>query len=268
MPLPTPIITLTTDFGLADGYVAAIKGVILSRTPAATIVDLCHAIRPQDILQAAYIIKDTFDSFPAGAIHVVVVDPGVGSERGIIVLAAHGHLFLGPDNGVFSLLIGPGAQAFLANRPDLHRQPLSRTFHGRDIMAPLAAHLAAGHRPEALGSPIALEQLSVLQAPLSSFSAVTRQVYGCVIRIDHFGNLITNISQGEVEQLGAGPSALRLTVGPHYISSCRESYSQAAPGQPLMLINSSGLIEIAINQGHAASSLAIKIYDSVILSVC
>ncbi len=268
MPAPRPIITLTTDFGLSDGYVAAIKGVILSRTPEATIVDLCHAIAPQDIVQAAYIIKDTFSSFPIGAIHVVVVDPGVGSDRGIILLAAHGHYFLAPDNGVLGLLIDAEAKAFLAQRPDLYQQPVSCTFHGRDIMAPLAAHLAAGHPPESIGQTLALEKLTVLSLPVPTIDRSCGRISGCIIRIDHFGNLITNISRADVQQLAASPALISLSIGQHSITSWHENYSQAAPGQALILINSSGLIEVAINQGHAANSLACKINDNVILSVC
>lgn len=262
------VITLTTDFGLSDGYVAAIKGVILGRAPEAVIVDLCHAIGPQDISQAAYLINDTFRSFPAGTIHVVVVDPGVGSARAIILLAAHGHYFLAPDNGVLGLVIDAEARAFLAHRPDLYQQPVSQTFHGRDIMAPLAAHLATGHPPESIGHPLDLERLAVLSRPVPTIDHHRRRLSGCVSRIDHFGNLITNIRRAEVEQLAASPAAIQLVIGRHRISAWCENYSQVQPGQPLILVNSSGLIEVAINQGHAAKQLAVKIYDTVILSVC
>lgn len=268
MPAPRPIITLTTDFGLEDGYVAAIKGVILGRTPEATIVDLCHAISPQDIGQAAYVIHDTFSSFPTGTIHVVVIDPGVGSDRGIICLAAQGHSFLAPNNGVLGLLLDAEAKAFLAQRPDLYQQPVSQTFHGRDIMAPLAAHLAAGHPPQSIGPALALEGLVVPNLPVPGIDRRSRRINGCIIRIDHFGNLITNISRADVRELTATPTNLTLCLGPHRLNSWHENYSQTPAGQPLILINSSGLIEVAINQGHAANRLAVKIYDSVILSVC
>lgn len=261
-----PIITLTTDFGLSDGYVAAMKGVILSRLPEARIVDLCHAIAPQDIAQAAYLIQDTFGYFPAGTIHVVVVDPGVGSGRGLIALEAQGHLFLAPDNGVLSLVSGPGARAFLAKRPDLWLAPLSHTFHGRDVIAPLAAYLAAGHGPESLGDAIAMADLMALRLPVPRIDQASRQVHGAVIRIDHFGNLITNISQAELRALETSAKTLRLSIGPHEIRAWHETYSQAPSGQPLILVNSSGLIEIAINQGHAARVLGGRVSDAVLIS--
>ncbi len=267
MTIP-PIITLTTDFGTNDGYVAAIKGVILSRTPAATIVDLCHALPPQDIRQAAYFLRDTFPYFPAGTIHVVVVDPGVGSGRGIVALVSRGHTFLAPDNGVLGLVMASGAKAFLAERPDLYRHPVSHTFHGRDIIAPLAAYLAAGHAPEALGPALDPERLVSLKLPEPTIDRTGRRIAGCVVRIDHFGNLITNISAADLHQLAVSPDALTLTIGPHRLNSWHLNYSQAPAGEPLILINSNGLIEIAINQGHAARRLTCGIDDPVSLSVC
>ena len=265
---PAPIITLTTDFGQSDGYVAAIKGVILSRLPTATLVDLCHAIPPQEITQAAYVLQDTFPCFPAGSIHVVVVDPGVGSERGIIALRSQGHTFLAPDNGVLSLVADAGAKAFLAERPDLHRQPVSHTFHGRDIIAPLAAYLAAGHAPETIGPAIALERLAALTLPVPTIDRAGRRVLGCVVRIDHFGNLITNTSRADLQQLAARVEDITLAIGPHRLTSWCHSYSQTPPGQPLILFNSSGLVEIAINRGHAARRLNCGINDAVSFSVC
>jgi S-adenosylmethionine hydrolase len=266
--MPTPIITLTTDFGLSDGYVAAIKGVILSRMPEAVIVDLCHAIPPQDIGQAAYVLKDTFACFPNGTIHVVVVDPGVGSGREIIAVSCHGHCFLAPDNGVLGLVVSAGAKVYRAQRPDLYREPVSRTFHGRDIFAPLAAHLAAGHPVESIGPAILRESLTALQLPLPLVDRQGRTVSGCVIRIDHFGNLITNISRAEIDQLGVNPEATGLTIGRHAIHAWYQNYSQAPADQFLLLINSSSQIEIAINRGHAANRLNLGIYAPVILSVC
>lgn len=266
--MPAPIITLTTDFGLSDGYVAAIKGVLLSRTPEATIVDLCHAVPPQDIVQAALLIRDTFRTFPLGTIHLIVVDPGVGSKRQIIVLTAHGHSFVAPDNGALALLINAEAKAFAADRPDLYRQPVSHTFHGRDIMAPLAAHLAAGNPPESVGGAIALARLATLPLPLPAIDLTGRLISGCVLQIDHFGNLITNISCRDLNQLGSSPGNFCLAIGPHRLDSWLQTYSQAPPGQPLLLCNSNGMLEIAINQGHAAQALAVTIYDPVLLSVC
>ena len=266
--MPTPIITLTTDFGQSDGYVAAIKGVILSLVPTATLVDLCHAIPPQEIKQAAYVLKDTFLYFPAGSIHVVVVDPGVGSERGIIALTSQGHTFLAPDNGVLSLVTAPEAKAFLAERPDLYRQPVSQTFHGRDIIAPLAAYLATGHAPETIGPAIALECLTAHQLPMPTIDRAGRRILGCVVRIDHFGNLITNISRADLQQLAINIADITVDIGSHRLTSWYQNYSQAPPGQPLILVNSGGLIEVAINRDHAARRLNCGINDAVSFSVC
>lgn len=265
---PAPIITLTTDFGLGDGYVAAIKGVILSRMPTAAIVDLCHEIAPHDIAQAAWVVKDTFSAFPPGSIHVIVVDPGVGSGRAIVGMAAHGHCFLAPDNGILSTLIEPKAKACQAQRPDLYQHPLSHTFHGRDIFAPLAAHLASGHPLESIGPSVPLDHLQPLSPPTPTVDLSTRQITGCVTRIDHFGNLITNISATELQQLGSPPATVRICLGPLTLSSWCTHYNAVAPGQPLILLNSANLVEIAINQGHAASSLGVRIHTPFVLSVC
>lgn len=266
--MPVPIITLTTDFGLNDGYVAAIKGVILSRMASVTIVDLCHNIGPQDIDQAAWVVKNTFIYFPAGSIHVIVVDPGVGSDRAIVGLSAHGHCFLAPDNGVLSSVIENGADAYLAQRPDLYQSPLSHTFHGRDIFAPLAAHLAAGNPIESIGPKVTLDQLQRLSFPSATVNLSTRQITGCVIRIDHFGNLITNISASDLQQLEPDLTKTSIDVGPISLTSWCAHYSDVAPGQPLILINSSNFVEIAVNHGHAAKKLGAKIHTPIVLSVC
>lgn len=263
-----PIITLTTDFGLSDGYVAAIKGVILSRIPAVHIIDLCHEIAPQDIYQAAWVVKDTFASFPSGSIHVVVVDPGVGSDRAIVGMSAHGHYFLGPDNGVLSPIIVPDAKACLAQRPDLYQSPLSHTFHGRDIFAPLAAHLATGHPLESIGPVIDVHNLQRLSLSRPIVNQNPYQITGCVIRIDHFGNLITNISSSDLQHLDSDVSKITVDIGPLTLTSWRAHYSEMTQGQPLILINSSDLVEIAINHGHAAKSLGARINTPIILSVC
>lgn len=266
--MPAPIITLTTDFGLSDGYVAAIKGVILSRTASANIIDICHDVAPQNISQAAWVVKDTFIYFPKGSIHVIVVDPGVGSDRAIVGMSAHGHYFLGPDNGVLSPFIEPEAKAFLAQRPDLYQSPVSRTFHGRDIFAPLAAHLAAGNPIDSIGKPIHVDLLQRLILPEPTINMGTGQITGCIIKIDHFGNLITNISSSDLLQLGSAPTSICIDIKDITLSVWRTHYSEMPPGQPLILINSSGLVEIAINQGHAEKELGIRINTPIILSVC
>jgi len=265
--MASAIITLTTDFGVSDGYVAAIKGVILSRTTRATIVDLCHQIAPQDIAQAAWVVSDTFSAFPPGTIHVIVVDPGVGSQRAIIGMAAHGHCFLAPDNGALHLLIEPSARAYRAERPDLYRTPVSHTFHGRDIFAPLAAHLADGHPLESIGPQLPLDLLQRLPLPTPVVDLNRRQIMGTIVRVDHFGNLITNISASDLRQLGDGLTGISIRLGAATLTSWCSHYHEAAPGQPLILLNSAGFVEIAVNQGHAATCLGAAIPAPILLSV-
>ncbi len=167
------IITLTTDFGLSDGYVGAMKGVILGIAPAAHLVDLSHEIAPQDVRQAAHVLADAVPYFPAGTVHLAVVDPGVGSARRPLLITTPRAAFVGPDNGLFTFILGTAkTQAWALDQPGYWLPEISRTFHGRDIFAPVAAHLACGVPPEMLGSPIT--DAAPLAAPLAARSAAPR----------------------------------------------------------------------------------------------
>jgi S-adenosylmethionine hydrolase len=248
MPAP-PIITLLTDFGLADHYVAAMKGVILGICPEARLVDISHEIKPFAIAQAAFTLSQAYPYFPEGSIHLVVVDPGVGSARRPLLLEADGHRFVGPDNGVFTFPLerDAGYQAREIAAPRYYRQPVSSTFHGRDMFAPVAAHLAAGVASADLGArvfdPV---RLQLPQGP-PEISGVLR---GIVLSIDRFGNLITSFRLSHVPEIGRRPFEMR-------IGSCTASrycpvYSGAPGREPFVIEGSSGYLEVSINQADAS----------------
>ena len=249
LPQPDkPLITLTTDFGLEDEYVGVMKGVIYSIYSAATIVDVTHAIRPQDIRQAALIIASSYDYFPQRTLHVVVVDPGVGSERRIVLLKGNGHLFLVPDNGVASFLLPFVQTAHEVNQHSLFRDSVSHTFHGRDIFAPVAAHLAAGLAIQQTGPEIPVASLKRLQTPRPTIKKSS--ISGSVIDIDHFGNLITNIPSRELHRfLAVHGKDVHLTVAGHSFCGMHSTYSDVPPGFPCALIGSRNFLEIGLNQG-------------------
>ena len=197
------IITLTTDFGMSDAFVGAIKGVILGINPNAQIVDVSHEIPPQDIDRAAFVVKSAASCFPKGTIHVVVVDPGVGTERPVLAVRTEGGVFLAPDNGVLKYIFAghPGAEVFNVTRSEYFRGRVSRTFHGRDIFAPVAAHLSKGLAPEKLGSPFADFERGSVARPVRS----PNRIAGVIIAFDRFGNGITNIPAEWTE----GPNLVR-----------------------------------------------------------
>jgi S-adenosyl-L-methionine hydrolase (adenosine-forming) len=242
-----PIITLTTDFGAASPYVAAMKGVILRINPAVQLVDLSHAIPPQNIAHAGFFLAGAVPYFPLSALHLVVVDPGVGSERSILCVDLGGHLLLGPDNGFWSPL-----QRRLMVEPIVHRvddsrwqlPQVSNTFHGRDRMAPAIARLSLGLAPAALGPRTA--QWCELLATGSD----TRpgEIRGTIVFIDDFGNLITNITAAEVRTLG---EPYEVEVGGKTLRGIMRTYSDVSVGTSLVLLSSFDLLEIAVCQGNA-----------------
>lgn len=261
-----PLITLTTDFGGSDEFVGVMKGVIYSLCPAAVIVDLCHGVRPQDIRQAALILASSYRFFPKGSIHVVVVDPGVGTSRRIVLLQADDHLFLLPDNGAATLL-PPLRRAYEVTQEQLFLSPVSRTFHGRDILAPVAAHLARGLLPEQTGCRIDPESLARL--PLPPLQKEKNRLRGAVIDIDHFGNLMTNIDRPTVEKtfLAADLPNITVTIGGRFLPGISSSYGSVPPGQPVALFNSRDYLEISINHGNCAHELQVTLDSIVCLSI-
>ena len=262
----TPLITLTTDFGLRDEFAGVMKGVICGRCPATRLVDLTHHIPPHDVRHAAQVIAAAYGYFPPGTIHVVVVDPGVGTNRRIILLEVRGQLILAPDNGVTSLLHPWIDRAYEVNNSDLFLQPVSSTFHGRDIFAPVAAHLACGLPPAAAGNEIAPDSLLLLPFPAPRQDGDT--LHGAVTDIDHFGNLITNIDRESAGRLCAGNVRdLRVVIGPLTIRGISPAYQAAAPGAPVALFNSRNLLEIGLCRGNAALELQLGLDCEVCLSI-
>jgi S-adenosyl-L-methionine hydrolase (adenosine-forming) len=254
------IITLLTDFGTSDYFVGAMKGAILSVNAQAQIVDITHEIAAHDIEAGAFTLHAAYSSFPPQTIHVAVVDPGVGSARRPLLIAAHGHFFVGPDNGLFSYVCdnANGARAYHLTNEKFFRQPLSATFHGRDIFAPVAGALSQRVPPAELGELIEGDVQRL--APL----APSREREGAwsarIIHIDRFGNLITNISRRELTeaQLAEG---LRLEIGGSEISSFRNFYAEAATaqaGELFAIWGSAGLLEIAANGASAAQLLGVR----------
>jgi S-adenosyl-L-methionine hydrolase (adenosine-forming) len=252
------IITLTTDFGLADGYVGIMHGVILSIAPEARLVDLSHAVAPQNIRQAAYILQRAWPYFPAGTVHLAVVDPGVGGARRAIAVRAGGMAYVGPDNGLFSAALAqPGAQVFVLDRLQYWLSDVSRTFHGRDIFAPVAAHLAHGVPAEDMGTPGEDALRLAIREPIRPAQDL---IQGEVAYVDHFGNLITNIPGAWLAE-----GHWHCQVGGHTIHQFCTVYAKAPPGTLLTLVSSAGTVEIAQRSGSAAQTLGVTAGEPVTL---
>ncbi len=240
------IITLTTDFGWSE-YVGAMKGVILSAAPGVRVVDITHSIRSYDIRHGAYVVGSVCRRFPEGTIHVVVVDPGVGTKRRGVVVEAGGHTYVGPDNGVFTFL-----------KPErvveLQVEAASRTFHGRDVFAPVAAAIATGRKPEEFGRVV---EPVVARLDIRAPERRGRCIEGEVLCVDTFGNVITNI-QEEMLSVSFGDE-LEVHVGLRRVRvPFLESYGYAEAGRLLALIGSEGYLELAVNQGNAGSMLGVR----------
>jgi len=247
-----PIITLTTDFGARDGYVGAMKGVILSIAPQTTIVDIAHGIPPQDVAAGAVALAQAAPFYPAGTIHIAVVDPGVGGQRSDILVEAGGHIYLGPDNGVLSLVARGPRQIFRIQAPEFRRDPISPTFHGRDVFAPAAARLAAGARAVDVG-PILDSMVDISRAPTRRAPGV---VEGEVIHVDGFGNLITSLP-GDV--LTGAPDAdisVEIDGGEGLFAPLvGRTFSDVEPGALVAYVGSGGQLEIARRDGSAAKRM-------------
>ncbi len=266
------LITLTTDFGLGDPYVGAVKGAILSVNPGATIVDISHEVQPQAIEQAAFVLGAAWPYFPAGTIHVAVVDPGVGTQRRGIALVTGEGIFVGPDNGVLSaalpeetrnaaaggrqaVALPRGMTAYLLTNERFHRWPVSPTFHGRDIFAPAAAHLALGVPPEEMG--LSVSAVTALP-PLRAVREADGSLLGRVVHVDRFGNLVTDVRG---EQLPA--KLLLVEVRGRMIRGLSRTYGDR-PGL-LALIGSGGHLEVAVAGGSAARELGVGAGERVVV---
>jgi S-adenosyl-L-methionine hydrolase (adenosine-forming) len=260
-----PVISLLTDFGESDVYVGIMKGVILSKAPDARIVDISHSISPQNLVQAAYLIDSAYPYFPKGTAHVIVVDPGVGSDRNIIALEAAGSFFLAPDNGVLTLILEKASvnRAVKVENRRFFLENVSRTFHGRDIFAPVAAHLSMGGDINELGPCIVPSALVYLPIP-KPVSSKTGELIGTVIDIDRFGNLITNIDESIIQAFCAkSGSEVTVGIGKNQICGLQGFYDGVSPGAMLAIIGSRGTLEIAINCGSAKDYFSAAIGDEV-----
>lgn len=258
------IITLLTDFGTRDYFVGAMKGVIFSLNPEATVVDITHEIPPQDIQAAAFNLLSCYKDFPAGTIHLVVVDPGVGSNRHPLTMECNGQFFVGPDNGLFSWISEREGKfsAWQITNERFFRNPVSSTFHGRDVFARVAAALSQGLAGGELGPPI---ENIVRLAPLAPRTTADA-IEGSLIHIDRFGNCITNFTAEHIneEQIAAGA---KIIANNQEITSIRRFFAdQSAPKHELfMLVGSAGFVEIASQNASAAEILSAKRSDSVLL---
>ena len=268
-----PIITLTTDFGTSDAYVASMKGVILSLNPKAVIVDICHSIEPQNVLQAAFILSTAYPYFPEGTIHLAVVDPGVGSRRKAIILKTPTAFFVAPDNGILSYIVDEhaetpaaaaktatlkprnlptGLEAAAITNPEFWHHPVSSTFHGRDILAPVAAHLSLGVPLHKFGDRLNQVQAFTIPRPYNARGSLT----GCVLHIDNFGNLITNIRSSDLPA-----EKVTAAIGKHRINGISRFYAETEG--LAAIIGSSGYLEISLKNGNAAAFLGVKVGHEV-----
>jgi S-adenosyl-L-methionine hydrolase (adenosine-forming) len=308
-----PVVTLTTDFGVRDGYVGTMKGVIHALLPDAKIVDISHDIEPQSIHQGAFILYRAYRYFPASSVHVAVVDPGVGADRRPIALVTRHGTFVGPDNGIFTYVLraeqapdppgregrapwvggmwgvaprwagtpsedaqeqsedeqhvgGHEPRAYHIANPDYWLSSVSNTFHGRDIFAPVAAHLASGAHPGRMGEEVPLSSLTELPTSAPRIARAARGatvMSGQIVYLDHFGNIITNLPERLLEPLIAGAGKVTVEVGGYRISGLGHTYADVGEGQPVALMGSERLLEVAVRNASAAQRLKVRIGDPV-----
>jgi len=246
-----PIITLTTDFGLSDHFVGVMKGVILGIQPAAQVIDISHGVEPFQIADGAFTIAEAYRYFPPKTIHVVVIDPGVGTSRRPLLAEMAGQYFVAPDNGVLSMIFAreqPKVRHITNQRYFL--DPVSRTFHGRDVFSPVAAHLAAGVKSANFGKLIE----DYIRTSFDKPAQIGKNTWtGIILKVDHFGNLATNF---HIDQFpGLRTHAFSLKVGRQSINRLALTFSECAPGELCAIVGSSGYLEVAAGRGSAAVAL-------------
>ncbi|MEX0845881.1 MAG: SAM-dependent chlorinase/fluorinase [Balneolaceae bacterium] len=247
------IITLTSDFGLQDHYVSAMKAVILGIAPDVRLVDISHDIPAQDIMAGAWVVRNSTFLFPPGTVHLVVVDPGVGTARNAVALKVKDQYFVGPDNGIFSLFFNEFEHdAYKLINQKYWRKGVSNTFHGRDIFAPVAAHLSNGVSLEEIGEPINDLVTYHWAVPIADKDGLQ----GWVVHIDRFGNLITNISEELIDD-HIKRKDVKIYVGNTMLKKVVTTFGDVEEGEPVAFIGSSGMLEIGINKGNAARMLSV-----------
>ena len=263
-----PIITLTTDYGSRDYFAASVKGVILKINPQAQMIDISHEIAPMDIWEAAYVLKQAYSYFPKGTVHLAVIDPGVGTNRRPIIVVTEGYYFVGPDNGIFSLIYQEAERIRVHHITSAHYflpNP-GPTFHGRDVFAPVASWLSKGIPSGNFGDEIT--DYAKLNVP--SPKANENSIDGNVVHIDRFGNIITNITYKEIQPLlgeGTDPGMAGVMIAGKQIKGLKKFYAEAAPGEPGAIINSSGSLEIFMFKQNARTALAVKRGEGVRLTI-
>ena len=253
------IITLTTDFGYKDEYVGLMKGVILGINPNVTIIDLCHKIEAQNVIEAAYLIRSAYSYFPKNTMHVIIVDPGVGSQRKIIFSKTNKHYFLAPDNGILDLIFEDHMPDYIysVTNTDYFLHPISNTFHGRDIFAPVSSHILNGLNPDNIGENISFEDMVHLkiQRPVMDKNGILQ---GSIISIDTFGNLTTNIDRKIFKKASFDEKNIQIIIGNEIIKGISNSYNTVLKGKILAIFGSREYLEIAANRGNAQKKLAVK----------
>ncbi len=252
------MITLTSDFGLQDSYVAQMKGVIITINPNATLIDITHGIEKFNIRMGAFMLASAAQFFPKGTVHLAVVDPGVGTDRRAILVQTKQGFFVGPDNGVLMLAAQNQdiEHVYQLTNPKLMLPKISNTFHGRDVFAPAAAYLDKGVKPSEFGSEIN----DVITPEFASVKRTNGLLIGEVLHIDGFGNVITNIDQNQL----AHAEAFKIKVSNTTLKTTfAKTYAQAKPNDPIVLIGSHGFLEIALNQGNAAEKFHAKAGDQI-----
>lgn len=252
--MSSSIITLTSDFGLQDHYVGVMKAVILGISPGSRLIDVSHEIPPQDIMAGAWVVRNSAMLFPPDTVHLVVVDPGVGTDRRPVALKIEDQFFVGPDNGIFSLIADEYSyEAVQLTNKKYWRKEISNTFHGRDIFSPVAAHLAAGAPFSDLGEPLKELVRYRWAVPISDKDGIQ----GWVVHIDRYGNLISNISKDLILEAG-DPSQLKVYVGNTILEGLVSTFAAVTDGEPAAYIGSSGMLEIGINKGNAREMLGVE----------
>jgi len=248
------IITLTTDFGTQAGYLGAVKGVILKINPETRVVDISHGIEPYDVWEAAFVLRNSYRFFPQGTIHMVVVDPGVGSARQALLIISDNFAFIGPDNGVFSFVYEDEKILKMINTSNpRYFIGKSSTFHGRDVFAPVAAYLSLGVKPEEFGT----EAKECLKLKIPSPEVEGKIIKGEILWVDRFGNLITNLDHNLVNKVGSEKD-FQIVIGKKIIKKISASYYEGREDEILALVGSSGFLEISANQGSAEEILKKK----------
>ncbi|HXM96318.1 MAG TPA: SAM-dependent chlorinase/fluorinase [Candidatus Dormibacteraeota bacterium] len=263
--MTNPIITLTTDYGTHDQLVGTLKGVILKINPDVTIVDITHNVVPYDLLDGALTIGSAYSYFPPKTIHLVVVDPGVGTERRPLLVSAQNQYFVGPDNGVLSVIYEREQDNLVvrhASAEHYYLQPVSKTFHGRDIFAPVAAWLSKGWQTSAMGEEIQDYKRFALPRPKEAEGSAQ----GVVMRVDAFGNLVTNFRAEDLPESSQNGGALNLKIGTHSVSRLVDTFARGGNDEPVAYVGSSGYLEIAVNKANAARKLGSGRGTPVVLS--